>query len=65
LPGTFGKACEVITSTLLSGEPAAAALVMQSGARTLEIPSIVSGSVLATASAQARPAKMASETGRL
>jgi hypothetical protein len=65
LPATFGKACEVITSTLLSGEPAAEALAMHSGAKTLEIPSMASGKVFAPASAQARPATIASETGRL
>jgi hypothetical protein len=65
LPGTFGRAWEVITSTLSSGEPAAAALLMQSGAKTPDIWSIVSGKVFPATNAQATPATAASKTGRL
>ncbi len=64
LPGTFGSACDVISSTLSPGE-AAFALVTQSGAIVVEIASIVTGSALPIAKAQAKPPSTAIKTGRV
>src|ERR1700722_16499507 len=63
LPGTLGKACELIGSTVSSLDPVGS-LLEHSGATTVEIASIASGSALAIRNAQARPAMTARWNGR-
>jgi len=58
LPGTFGKACEAIGSTVSSADPAGS-LTAHSGATTLESVSIMTGNVLPITNAQASPAMAA------
>src|SRR5215470_13485661 len=63
LPGTFGSAWDVTSSTLSPAAPAFA-FVAHSGAIVVEIASMVTGSALPIAKAQARPPITAIKRGR-
>jgi hypothetical protein len=62
LPGTFGKACESITSILLSDEPDASSA--HSGAAIADIASVATGSLRVIATAQTKPVTTASDRRR-